>query len=189
MMYVEEKTRWGRTQVQKFPKNIKRTDHLTTLSYWGWNRSLWVVPWRFRALPSRYTTASFMPTCRGEKCPVLRPTRPHMIEKHPGHLNKCFFTKQNVGEGVPSFFFPPLLVVGLRPKLPTAALCIGPTTGSICKLKTPSSSAFNLPSHLIETWQITPVIGMAHNCIFSKILVQAPYRICLNLYHLRWGFR
>ena len=44
MIYVEEKTGQGQTQVQKFPKNIKRADHLTALSYWGWKRSLWAVP-------------------------------------------------------------------------------------------------------------------------------------------------
>ena len=44
MIYVEEKTRQGQTQVQKFPKNIKRTDCLTTLNYWGLKRLLWVVP-------------------------------------------------------------------------------------------------------------------------------------------------
>ena len=49
--------------------------------------------------------------------------------------------EQNAGEGVPSFFSPPL-VVGVLPKLPTAALRIGPTTGSVCNY---------LPLELIES--------------------------------------
>jgi hypothetical protein len=34
----------GMNPSPEIPKNIKRTDCLTTLSYWGWKRSLWVVP-------------------------------------------------------------------------------------------------------------------------------------------------
>ena len=78
----------------------------------------------------------------GKMSGLMLPTCPHTIEKRPGQLNNSFFMEQNAGEGVPSFFFPPPLVIGLLPKLPTAAMHISPTTGSVCNY---------LPLKLIES--------------------------------------